>query len=571
MMLKQESCPNCLSNSIIEKNGKLYCTTCMSEFTKGRYSFTDDVIQNKFERAIEYRTILKFDESLEILDYLIELYPTCVELYYQRVLSKFGVQFVQENDETKITISRLIKESVSNLYDVKKTFSLAKPNYIKEYEETFKRIEEIRCKYLKISEQAPDYDIFISFKVHPDGENATYTLDYILAQELYDELTKKGYKVFFSPKSLVAGIDYEPYIFHALESSEIMLLINATPDPTKDYVNSHWVKNEWSRYLAMTKEPHANKRLIPVVHNGYKPENLPGVLSKLQCLSYDGKFWNNLNVSLKEAGLIKEKQVKKPEGQNTKKLIWVFLSIFVITCLSIVLIFSLKSNDDSSNNNNNTVILPNSTTQRIEINYGNNLQMCVGDSTILKGQLYGFTNYGQETPIYSEEGIISYNYETNEIVALKEGQVKFQVEVEGVKSNTITIYVYKTNYKYEGKKLTFNNEENGVVISQAILENPKFVIEEVTHNPNASSSPLWRLNFEADITKTYGDDSKMRIIVKMFDENEQLIARFSFDTPDLPLNEKKHIKVTSITANQFYKMPTDTKTVTFVVYNVILG
>ena len=69
--------------------------------------------------------------------------------------------------------------------------------------------------------------------------------------ELYYELVNEGYKVFFSKITLEGklGIAYEPYIFAALQSSKVMVVISTK----KEYANSPWVKNEWSRFLTLIK------------------------------------------------------------------------------------------------------------------------------------------------------------------------------------------------------------------------------------------------------------------------------------------------------------------------------
>ena len=77
---------------------------------------------------------------------------------------------------------------------------------------------------------------------------------------MYDALTDKGYKVFFARITLEdkLGQEFEPYIFSALNSAKIMLAVG-----TKyEYFNAVWVKNEWSRFLALMQND-KDKTLIP--------------------------------------------------------------------------------------------------------------------------------------------------------------------------------------------------------------------------------------------------------------------------------------------------------------------
>ena len=68
--------------------------------------------------------------------------------------------------------------------------------------------------------------------------------------------------VFFSRITLEdkLGTAYEPYIFAALNSSKVMVVLGTKPE----YFNAVWVKNEWSRYLSLIKNGE-KKILIPAL------------------------------------------------------------------------------------------------------------------------------------------------------------------------------------------------------------------------------------------------------------------------------------------------------------------
>ncbi len=87
--------------------------------------------------------------------------------------------------------------------------------------------------------------------------------------------------VFFSRITLEdkAGQQYEPYIFAALHSAKVMVVIGTRPE----YMNAVWVKNEWSRYLALMKNDRG--RLLIPCYRDMDPYDMPEQLSILQ--SYD--------------------------------------------------------------------------------------------------------------------------------------------------------------------------------------------------------------------------------------------------------------------------------------------
>ena len=121
--------------------------------------------------------------------------------------------------------------------------------------------------------------MFLCYK--ETGEDGQRTRDSLMAQEVYYELTEQGYRVFFARITLEdkAGTEYEPYIFAALNSAKVMVVIGTTPE----HFNAVWVKNEWSRFLSMMKKDRS-KLLLPC-YRDMDPYDLPEALSVLQ--SYD--------------------------------------------------------------------------------------------------------------------------------------------------------------------------------------------------------------------------------------------------------------------------------------------
>lgn len=89
-----------------------------------------------------------------------------------------------------------------------------------------------------------DYEVFISYK-HFD-EYGNKTLDFAIAQELYQILTSKGYKVFFSTNTLeqIGSSRYKADIDDALDTSKAMIVILSK----KEYASSHWVQYEWDSF-----------------------------------------------------------------------------------------------------------------------------------------------------------------------------------------------------------------------------------------------------------------------------------------------------------------------------------
>jgi hypothetical protein len=143
------------------------------------------------------------------------------------------------------------------------------------YREEARQIEELRKRIIEVSSKEEPYDVFISYKeLDDEGQR---TLDSVIAQDIYKELTREGYRVFFSRISLESklGVEYEPYIFAALNSAKVMLVVGTD----FDYFNAVWVKNEWSRFLALIASGQ-KKTLIPVF-KGIDAYDMPKEFRKL--------------------------------------------------------------------------------------------------------------------------------------------------------------------------------------------------------------------------------------------------------------------------------------------------
>ncbi|MCD8159592.1 MAG: TIR domain-containing protein [Clostridiales bacterium] len=146
----------------------------------------------------------------------------------------------------------------------------------KVYRAEAKAIEQLRQQIIEVSSKETAYDIFICYK--EADEDGNRTIDSVLAQDIYDALTEKGYRVFFSRISLEdkLGREYEPYIFAALNSARVMLVVGTD----YEYFHAVWVKNEWNRFLKLIAAG-KKKTLIPCF-KGIDAYNMPKEFAKLQ-------------------------------------------------------------------------------------------------------------------------------------------------------------------------------------------------------------------------------------------------------------------------------------------------
>lgn len=209
---------------------------------------------------------------------IVAEFPEEAEAYWGLCLCKFGIEYVDDPATAK-KIPTCHRTSFDSIFD-DSNFDLA-CEYADGiarniYREEAKEIDRLQKEILKIAQNEEPFDVFICYK--ESDENGGRTVDSELAHDIYDVLTEKGYKVFFSRITLKAklGQDYEPYIFSALNSAKVMLAVG-----TKyEYYNAVWVKNEWSRFLALMAND-STKMLIPC-YRDIDAYDMPKEFSHLQ-------------------------------------------------------------------------------------------------------------------------------------------------------------------------------------------------------------------------------------------------------------------------------------------------
>ncbi len=231
-----------------------------------------------FSRANRLRFGCEFDKAAGVYEAIVADFPEEAEAYWGLVLCKYGIEYVDDPATGKKipTCHRSSFDSVMDDSNLEQALENADAVARRLYRDEAKQIEEIRKGIIEVSGKEEPYDIFICYK--ETAEDGNRTLDSVLAQDVYDALTAKGYRVFFSRITLEdkLGQEYEPYIFAALNSASIMLALGTD----YDYFNAVWVKNEWSRYLQLMTQD-KTKHLIPC-YKGIDAYDMPKEFAKLQ-------------------------------------------------------------------------------------------------------------------------------------------------------------------------------------------------------------------------------------------------------------------------------------------------
>ncbi len=252
------------------------CDSCGTKQTLPKTN--DDVISNLFNRANNLRLKCEFDKAAQIYEKIVEQDDSEAEAHWGLVLCKYGIEYVEDPKTYKRipTCHRTQYTSVLSDADYLATIENADAVSKEVYTSEAHEIAELQKSILAIVKDEKPFDVFICYK--ETDENGKRTQDSVLANDIYYQLAQEGMKVFYSAITLEdkLGVEYEPYIFAALNSAKVMLVVGTKPE----YFDAVWVRNEWSRYLKMMKEDRS-KLLIPC-YKDMDAYDLPEDFSHLQ-------------------------------------------------------------------------------------------------------------------------------------------------------------------------------------------------------------------------------------------------------------------------------------------------
>ncbi len=263
--------------NIAEKQTIATCEYCKAAQTLPKFNGINSA--NLYERANHFRRNNEYDKAESIYEQILLEDTADAEAYWSLVLCRHGIEYIKDSvTHTQMpTVNRAQYTSIFDDENYKLALQYADEAQKAIYEKEAMAINEIQKGILAISQKEAPFDVFICYK--ETDTNGRRTQDSVLANDLYHQLTNEGFKVFFSRITLEdkLGTAYEPYIFAALNSAKVMVVLGTR----QEYFNAVWVKNEWSRYLSVVKNSSGKKALIPA-YRDMDPYDLPDEFAHLQ-------------------------------------------------------------------------------------------------------------------------------------------------------------------------------------------------------------------------------------------------------------------------------------------------
>ncbi|MDE7283807.1 MAG: toll/interleukin-1 receptor domain-containing protein, partial [Lachnospiraceae bacterium] len=268
----------------------------------------DENLQGLFNRANILRMKCEFDKAEEIYEKILQASESEAEAYWGLILCKYGIEYIEDPVTYKRipTCHRTSYDAVTADFNYKSATQYADAVQKGIYEAEAKAIDAIQKGILDISQNEEPYDVFICYK--ESDASGSRTVDSVIANDIYYELTQEGFKVFYAAITLEdhLGSEYEPYIFSALNTAKVMLVLGTKPE----YFSAVWVKNEWFRFMKLMKTDRS-KLLIPCYRDMHAYE-LPEEFAHLQAQD------------MSKIGFITDlirgiKKVLMPDGNGAKK------------------------------------------------------------------------------------------------------------------------------------------------------------------------------------------------------------------------------------------------------------
>lgn len=252
------------------------CEYCGSLQTLPRLD--DDRLTGLYERANALRLKCEFDKAEQLYEKILQENDAEPEAHWGIVLCKYGIEYVEDPKTFKRipTCHRTSYDAVTADTDYLAAIAHADAAQRSIYEAEAKAIDEVQKNILSVVKDEKPFDVFLCYK--ETDENGKRTVDSAITNDIYYQLTKEGLKVFYAAITLEdkLGQEYEPYIFAALNSAKVMLVIGTKPE----YFNAVWVKNEWSRFLKLMKKDRS--RLLIPCYKDMDAYELPEEFAHLQ-------------------------------------------------------------------------------------------------------------------------------------------------------------------------------------------------------------------------------------------------------------------------------------------------
>lgn len=167
-------CKICGGAVIVDRvSGIAVCEYCGTKQVLPR--FLDDSSKRLYESGHHYLQNGEYDKAEIVFNKLLAVNPQDAEVYWDLVLCKYGVTFVQDPKTEKYipTCNRTHYESILNDKNYQSALKYSDAEQRAFYQENAETINNIQKGILSVSKKEKPFDIFISYKETNSEGNPT--------------------------------------------------------------------------------------------------------------------------------------------------------------------------------------------------------------------------------------------------------------------------------------------------------------------------------------------------------------------------------------------------------------
>ena len=256
--------------------------TAVCPYCGNKYNFAgakSEALSLALNRAGALRIACDFDGAIREYKLITDRNPGDSEAWWGLALSKYGIEYVRDSRTGQLvpTCRRTVSGSILSDEYFLNAVKHASPAQAESYKKRAAVIDRLQQAIKRRMADEQDFDVFLSFRSSDADGNPTR--ERTIARRIYDELTRRGIRTFFSEVTLKErlGEDFEPIIYKALYSCKFFVLIACSVEN----INSPWVKNEWSRFRDREEEEHLSGACC-AVFGGISANDLPPFLRSRQ-------------------------------------------------------------------------------------------------------------------------------------------------------------------------------------------------------------------------------------------------------------------------------------------------
>ena len=243
----------------------LFCKRCGS-ITRFREGLNENQLLHKAacQSGAVALTNYKFDDAYTQFETALKRCPNSAEAVWGMICCDYGIVMVRDFYEGAYKPIYCYAD-YANVEPFDRNANVVRLRLLCGENETVRAVywewmEKCAKDLKRIAEEirkAPEYDVFICCKIstktddHPDWPGRTDEADE--ARTLYDDLTRRGVKVFYSEKNIKDGIEFDWQILRAMLKSRCMLIVCGSEN-SYEFLESQWVKSEWKRWLRLCEK-----------------------------------------------------------------------------------------------------------------------------------------------------------------------------------------------------------------------------------------------------------------------------------------------------------------------------